>query len=52
MTAGNPVSPETPVSVPPGGGHRPVDWYELFFNLVFVVVIAVSAETLQRDPGL
>ncbi|HEY4269393.1 MAG TPA: low temperature requirement protein A [Galbitalea sp.] len=29
--------------------HRAADWYELFFDLVFVVVIAVSAETIEAD---
>ena len=33
------------------GEHRPADWYELFFDLVFVVVIAVSAEAIERDPS-
>ena len=32
------------------GEHRPADWYELFFDLVFVVVIAVSAEVLEHGP--
>jgi len=33
--------------------RRVADWYELFFDLVFVVVIAISAEILERDtsPG-
>ena len=31
--------------------HRPADWYELFFDLVFVVVTAVSAEVIEKDPA-
>lgn len=27
------------------------DWYELFFDLVFVVVIAISAELLEKDTS-
>ena len=34
------------------GEHRPADWYELFFDLVFVVAIAVSAHVLEHDPSL
>jgi low temperature requirement protein LtrA len=30
--------------------RRTADWYELFFDLVFVVVIAVSADLIERDP--
>lgn len=52
MTVANPASPGIPVPAQPGRDHRPVDWYELFFDLVFVVVIAVSAETLEGDTGL
>ncbi len=33
------------------GEHRPADWDELFFDLVFVVVIAVSAGLIERDPS-
>ncbi|TQL48239.1 low temperature requirement A protein (LtrA) [Homoserinimonas aerilata] len=29
--------------------HRAADWYELFFDLVFVVVIAISAGLLEKD---
>jgi low temperature requirement protein LtrA len=32
--------------------HREVDWYELFFDLVFVVVVAVSARLIEVDPRL
>jgi low temperature requirement protein LtrA len=32
-----------------GSGKRVADWYELFFDLVFVVVIAISAELLEKD---
>ncbi|WP_149620094.1 low temperature requirement protein A [Paeniglutamicibacter gangotriensis] len=34
------------------GERRPADWYELFFDLVFVVAIAVSAHVLEHDPSL
>lgn len=45
--------PEPPAS---GGGgreesRRAADWYELFFDLVFVVVIAVSATLIEVDPS-
>lgn len=32
------------------GRHRSVGWLELFFDLVFVVVIGVLAEDLAHDP--
>ncbi|MEO7147934.1 MAG: low temperature requirement protein A [Terrimesophilobacter sp.] len=32
--------------------RRAVDWYELFFDLVFVVVIAISAHNLEHSPSL
>jgi low temperature requirement protein LtrA len=32
--------------------RRVADWYELFFDLVFVVVIAISAEILEEDTSL
>ncbi|MEO7123283.1 MAG: low temperature requirement protein A [Lacisediminihabitans sp.] len=32
-------------------GRRVADWYELFFDLVFVVVIAISAEVLEKDTS-
>ncbi|WP_051571789.1 low temperature requirement protein A [Cryptosporangium arvum] len=32
------------------GLHRPVGWLELFFDLVFVVVIGILAEDLAHDP--
>ena len=35
-----------------GTSPRSVDWYELFFDLVFVVVIAVSAHFLELSPSL
>lgn len=31
--------------------RRAVDWYELFFDLVFVGVIAISAHILEQDPS-
>jgi low temperature requirement protein LtrA len=36
-----------------GDHHRPVGWIELFFDLVFVVIVAVLAHDLQQhiDPG-
>ncbi|WP_308467152.1 low temperature requirement protein A [Rathayibacter soli] len=30
--------------------RRAADWYELFFDLVFVVVIAISADMIEVDP--
>lgn len=30
--------------------RRSVDWYELFFDLVFVAVVALAAETIEHDP--
>ena len=41
-------TPEAGVSPAP---RRAADWYELFFDLVFVVVVAVSAETIEADPS-
>jgi len=35
----------------PPGRRRPADWYELFFDLVFVVAIAISAERIEADPS-
>ncbi|WP_157962508.1 low temperature requirement protein A [Homoserinimonas sp. OAct 916] len=32
--------------------RRAADWYELFFDLVFVAVIAVSADLIEGDPQL
>lgn len=32
--------------------RRAADWYELFFDLVFVVVIAISADRIETDPSL
>lgn len=32
--------------------QRAVDWYELFFDLVFVAVIALSARAIEHDPGV
>ncbi|HEY5221880.1 MAG TPA: low temperature requirement protein A [Microbacteriaceae bacterium] len=34
------------------GERRAADWYELFFDLVFVVVIAISADQIEVDPSL
>lgn len=33
-----------------GDAHRPVGWVELFFDLVFVVVVAVLAADLEHHP--
>lgn len=30
--------------------HGAADWYELFFDLVFVVVVAISAHLVEVDP--
>lgn len=35
-----------------GDRHRPVGWIELFFDLVFVVIIAVIAHDLEKHPDL
>ncbi|HEY5319307.1 MAG TPA: low temperature requirement protein A [Galbitalea sp.] len=35
-----------------GDEHRPVGWVELFFDLVFVVIIAVLAGNLEAGGGL
>ncbi|PQZ86720.1 hypothetical protein CQ018_18775 [Arthrobacter sp. MYb227] len=32
--------------------QRAVDWYELFFDLVFVAVIALSARAIEHEPGV
>jgi len=37
---------------PPAQPHRSVDWYELFFDLVFVAVIALSAHMIEGAPTL
>lgn len=31
--------------------QRAVDWYELFFDLVFVAVVALSARAIEQSPG-
>src|SRR5581483_2365213 len=31
--------------------QRRADWFELFFDLVFVVMVAVLAQGLHGDPG-
>ena len=45
------MSHPTPEHPPTAAVHeaprRAADWYELFFDLVFVVVVAVSAETIE-----
>src|SRR4051812_38314804 len=38
----------TPANIEP---HRAAEWYELFFDLVFVVVVAVSAHLIEEHPG-
>lgn len=38
----------TPV---PAETRRAADWYELFFDLVFVVVIAISADRIETDAS-
>lgn len=35
----------------PAAPQRSVDWYELFFDLVFVAVVALAAETIEHEPG-
>jgi low temperature requirement protein LtrA len=32
--------------------RRAADWYELFFDLVFVVVVAVSADSIEEAPNI
>lgn len=41
-----------PDLVQTGPARRSADWYELFFDLVFVVVIAISAEFIELEPTL
>jgi low temperature requirement protein LtrA len=43
--------PDAPESLPQHPPRRVADWYELFFDLVFVVVIAISAELLEKDTS-
>lgn len=31
--------------------HRAAAWYELFFDLVFVAVVAISAHVIEEHPG-
>jgi len=40
------ITPPHAVTAP----HRVADWYELFFDLVFVVVVAISAHLIEIDP--
>lgn len=50
-----PHDPDLPSSALSGGpdtGRRPADWYELFFDLVFVVVIAVAAGRIEHDVSV
>jgi low temperature requirement protein LtrA len=35
-----------------GSPRRAADWYELFFDLVFVVVVAVAVHLIEVDPGV
>lgn len=37
--------------LPQEAPRRTADWYELFFDLVFVVVIALSAHLIEVDPS-
>jgi low temperature requirement protein LtrA len=34
-----------------GDGHRPVGWVELFFDLIFVVIVAVLASDLENHAS-
>lgn len=43
--------PSAQDSQPQHPPRRVADWYELFFDLVFVVVIAISAELLEKDTS-
>lgn len=52
MSGVDPALPGSPAHEHPDRGERPVDWYELFFDLVFVAVIAISAQALEGGPGL
>lgn len=38
------------VELEPGAPRRAADWYELFFDLVFVVVVAVAVHLVEIDP--
>jgi low temperature requirement protein LtrA len=42
---------ERPVLRDDGDRHRPVGWVELFFDLVFVVIVSVLAHDLAGHPG-
>jgi low temperature requirement protein LtrA len=43
---------EKPVLRDDGDHHRPVGWVELFFDLVFVVIVAVLAGNLESGDSL
>ncbi|GAA3737518.1 hypothetical protein GCM10022239_11560 [Leifsonia bigeumensis] len=36
----------------PAAPRRVADWYELFFDLVFVVVVAVAVHLIEVDPAI
>ncbi|MBX3091159.1 MAG: low temperature requirement protein A [Cryobacterium sp.] len=42
----------SPVSPLPLRPRRTADWYELFFDLVFVVVVAVAVTLIEVDPSI
>lgn len=41
-----------PMSPAPQSSRRTADWYELFFDLVFVAVVAVSVSLIEVDPSI
>ncbi len=45
-------SDPAPTAQNPTVRHGAADWYELFFDLVFVVVVAVSVHLIEVDPSL
>ena len=44
--------PGVPVPAAQSQSRRAADWYELFFDLVFVVVVAVSADSIEAAPNI
>lgn len=46
------TSENHPQVVPPESPRRSADWYELFFDLVFVAVIAVAVGLIEVDPTI
>jgi hypothetical protein len=51
MSAADPALPGSSAHERPDRDEWPVDWYELFFDLVFVAVIAISSQASRKVPG-